>query len=96
MIELQQLRFAWPRAGHDCLAVETLQVTAGETLFMHGPSGCGKSTLLSLLAGVLVPREGTVSLAGTAPGRRCPARRAMPSAPTMSATCSSSSTCCPS
>jgi putative ABC transport system ATP-binding protein len=64
VIELQQLRYAWPRAGHDCLAVETLQVTAGETLFMHGPSGCGKSTLLSLLAGVLVPREGTVSLAG--------------------------------
>jgi len=64
VIELHDLRYAWPRAGRDCLAIDTLQVSAGETLFLHGPSGCGKSTLLSLLAGVLVPRAGSVSLAG--------------------------------
>ncbi|WP_298831723.1 ATP-binding cassette domain-containing protein [uncultured Piscinibacter sp.] len=64
MIELRALRYAWPRTGHDCLAIDALSVGAGELLFLHGPSGCGKSTLLSLLAGVLLPREGTVSLAG--------------------------------
>lgn len=64
MIELKGLRFAWPRADRDCLAIDELQVASGQTLFVHGPSGCGKSTLLSLLAGVLLPREGTVSLAG--------------------------------
>jgi len=64
MIELKDLRFAWPRADRDCLAIDELQLASGQTLFVHGPSGCGKSTLLSLLAGVLLPREGTVSLAG--------------------------------
>jgi putative ABC transport system ATP-binding protein len=46
------------------VALDALQVARGEAVFLHGPSGCGKSTLLSLLAGVLVPREGTVALAG--------------------------------
>jgi putative ABC transport system ATP-binding protein len=64
VIELKDLRFAWPRADRDCLAIDELQLASGQTLFVHGPSGCGKSTLLSLLAGVLLPREGTVSLAG--------------------------------
>jgi putative ABC transport system ATP-binding protein len=39
-------------------------VAAGHTVFLHGPSGCGKSTLLGLMAGVLAPRQGSVSLLG--------------------------------
>ena len=39
-------------------------MAAGRTLFLHGPSGGGKSTLLGLLAGVLLPRSGSVSLLG--------------------------------
>lgn len=66
MIELRDVRFAWPGTSRDCLAVDALAVAAGETLFLHGPSGCGKSTLLSLMAGVLTAREGTVRLAGRA------------------------------
>ena len=65
MITIDTLRFAWPRAGQDCLAIDALHVDAGSTLFVHGPSGCGKSTLLGLLAGVLVPSSGRVSLLGT-------------------------------
>lgn len=64
MISLRDVRFAWPRATRDVLAIDALDVAAGETVFLHGPSGCGKSTLLSLLAGVLLPREGRVALAG--------------------------------
>lgn len=64
MLELRDVRFAWPRVPRDCIAIDALEVTAGQTLFLHGPSGCGKSTLLSLLAGVLTAREGTVTLAG--------------------------------
>ena len=29
-----------------------------------GPSGCGKSTLLNLVAGLDVPDEGTITVAG--------------------------------
>ena len=65
MVEVENLRFAWPRAGHDCLAIDRLHIAAGSTLFLYGPSGGGKSTLLALLAGVLVPQAGRVSLLGT-------------------------------
>ena len=62
MIEIERLRFAWPAAGADCLAIDALQVPAGERVFVHGPSGGGKSTLLGLLAGVLLPTQGRVRL----------------------------------
>ena len=64
MIELQGVRYAWPGAAGDCLAIDELHVAKGRTLFLHGPSGCGKSTLLGLMAGVLVARQGRVELLG--------------------------------
>lgn len=62
VLALDQLRFRWPGAAHDVLAIDRLEVAAGDTLFLHGPSGCGKSTLLGLLAGVLVADAGRVAL----------------------------------
>ena len=80
MIEVEQLRFAWPRSAADCVAIDRLHITAGCALFLHGPSGGGKSTLLGLLAGVLLPRQGRVSLLGrdwaALPGARRDAWRA--------------------
>ena len=64
MIEIHDLRFAWPGAQSDCLAIDELTIASGERVFLHGPSGGGRSTLLGLLAGVLVPRQGRVSLQG--------------------------------
>src|SRR3984957_7242210 len=43
---------------------------AGEFVAVMGPSGCGKSTLLNLVAGLDVPDEGTITVAGeTVTGR---------------------------
>lgn len=39
-----------------------LDITAGEAVAMLGPSGSGKSTLLSVLAGLLPPSAGRVSV----------------------------------
>jgi putative ABC transport system ATP-binding protein len=64
VLELQDLRYAWPGAGADCLNIPHLHIAGGRTVFLHGPSGCGKSTLLGLLAGVLVAQHGRVSLLG--------------------------------
>ena len=66
MIEIRDLRFAFPGASSEVLAIDALSVNAGETVFLHGPSGSGKSTLLALLAGVLVPSSGSVRVLGTA------------------------------
>jgi putative ABC transport system ATP-binding protein len=64
VLEIRDLHYAWPGAGGECLAVERLDIAAGRAVFLHGPSGCGKSTLLGLMAGVLVARQGRVSLLG--------------------------------
>lgn len=47
----------------------SLVVPAGQLLAILGPSGCGKTTLLRLLAGLLAPTEGRVSLHGEPPVR---------------------------
>jgi len=41
-----------------------LAVHGGEFVALMGPSGCGKSTLLNLVAGLDVPDEGTIAVAG--------------------------------
>lgn len=43
----------------------SFKMVAGETLFVTGPNGAGKSTLLKAIAGVVVPVEGQIRLAGT-------------------------------
>ncbi|MCW2680601.1 MAG: transporter ATP-binding protein [Frankiales bacterium] len=42
----------------------SLSVRDGELVALVGPSGCGKSTLLMLVAGLLEPDAGTVSVGG--------------------------------
>jgi len=62
-IETRQLRFRWPGQSH-ALAFPDIRLRRGEHLFLHGPSGTGKSTLLSILAGMMLPETGTVTMLG--------------------------------
>lgn len=42
----------------------TFSVPEGEFLAIVGPSGCGKSTLLSMIASLMEPESGTISIHG--------------------------------
>ena len=42
----------------------TLTCEPGEFVVVVGPSGCGKSTLLNLVAGMLAPTSGSITLDG--------------------------------
>src|SRR5690349_7532305 len=44
-----------------------IAVPKGSLVSLIGPSGCGKSTLLKVLAGLIVPTEGRVSVEGIEP-----------------------------
>ncbi|WP_458188478.1 ABC transporter ATP-binding protein [Haladaptatus sp. NG-WS-4] len=50
----------------DVTAVEDMNLTIedGEFVTLVGPSGCGKSTTLETIAGLTMPTEGTISIAG--------------------------------
>jgi len=52
-----------------------LEVAAGEILVLLGASGSGKSTLLNLVAGLLLPDQGRVFLAGKEVTHLAPERR---------------------
>ncbi|HEY5929686.1 MAG TPA: ABC transporter ATP-binding protein, partial [Burkholderiales bacterium] len=64
VVELSNVRFSWPGAISPTIDIASLAVSTGERIFLRGPSGSGKSTLLSLLAGVLAPQSGTVTVLG--------------------------------
>jgi len=62
VIALKDLRHAYN--GRDVLRLDRWSVAEGEHWLVLGPSGSGKTTLLHVLAGILTPSEGSVSVAG--------------------------------
>jgi iron(III) transport system ATP-binding protein len=60
-----QFRNVTKRYGNvEALRDLTLAVRTGELLVILGPSGCGKTTALRLVAGLEVPDEGEIEIAG--------------------------------
>lgn len=63
-IAITGLRFGYG-SDDDVLAIRDLHIASSQRVFLFGPSGCGKSTLLAMIGGVLLPREGRVTILGT-------------------------------
>lgn len=64
VIHCRDLRFRWRKNEPDIIAIDTLDIAAGERVFVQGASGSGKTTLLNLLTGVLIPRSGVLRVLG--------------------------------
>jgi putative ABC transport system ATP-binding protein len=62
MFALRDLRHAYD--GREVLRVDAWQTGAGDHWLVLGPSGSGKTTLLHVLAAILRPTSGNVSIAG--------------------------------
>ncbi len=62
MFAVKNLRHAYN--GQDVLRVESWQAEQGAHWLLLGSSGSGKTTLLHILAGILKPTAGSVTIAG--------------------------------
>ncbi len=63
-IEVEALRWRWPSAPDRGVGPLSFSVAGGEVLCVVGANGAGKSTLLRLVAGLLGPYEGSVTVGG--------------------------------
>ena len=63
MIRIEALRFGY-RSTEDVLRLDTFELDANSNVLVVGPSGCGKTTLLHLIAGLLLPISGRVTIDG--------------------------------
>lgn len=62
MIQTQSLAYQY--TDGPSLGFPDVDVPQGAVLLLNGPSGCGKSTWLALVAGLVAPTGGAVSVAG--------------------------------
>ncbi len=63
LLKVTDLHFGWGQEP-DFLIVDDFSMQRGSHVFLEGPSGSGKSTLLGMIAGVLSPRSGAISMNG--------------------------------
>ena len=66
LVDLRRAGKTYSTRTGDVIAVEdvTLSIGVGETIALLGPSGCGKSTLLMMIAGLIQPTTGDLTIGG--------------------------------
>ena len=65
MIFTQQLTYRYQQgADGEVLTFPDIELPQGDVLVLRGNSGSGKSTWLALLAGLLMPQQGELTVAG--------------------------------
>jgi putative ABC transport system ATP-binding protein len=62
IVRLENVRFTWPGQSTPVLDINELSIDRGARVFLRGPSGSGKTTLLSLIAAVLSPDSGKITV----------------------------------
>lgn len=73
MLNLKSINFCYPKAHVSLLEDISLNIEAGHIYGLLGANGEGKSTLLYLIAGLLHPKSGSVTLNDIDTKRRLPA-----------------------
>lgn len=72
MIKVKNLTYAYSRKKWPVLRDVSLEIQPGKVYGLLGKNGVGKSTLLYLMAGLLTPMKGVVTMDGTDVRRRLP------------------------
>lgn len=67
IIELKQLAMHFPNQKNPAVASLTATIKSGAVMGLVGPDGAGKTTLIRILAGLLKPTSGEVSVVGLNP-----------------------------
>lgn len=68
-IHMEHIGMVYPADGKEVTALTdvTLDIQKGEFVSLVGPSGCGKTTLLRIVADLLQPTSGVITVGGTSP-----------------------------
>lgn len=63
IVSVKDLKFSYP-AGVSAIKGVSLEIGQGERVAILGPNGSGKSTLILLIAGLLTPKSGDITVFG--------------------------------
>src|SRR5262245_33002654 len=68
-IDIEQLSLTFRAADAPALALSNidLKIRAGEFVSFIGPSGCGKTTLMRVIANLVDPTQGKITVNGMSP-----------------------------